>query len=132
MIETNGRPFIVRVTIPAIRTVMTVVVIVFEMATDTPHVHFIGKRIHAVTIITSQLGMAPEQHEVCITGVIEARVGPRSRVVTFLALLSVATLVGVIGSMAAEASFGRVLEDLGLVTVEAGGVRMIANKGIAR
>lgn len=131
MIEATSWPFIVRMANRAICAVMTVVVIVFQVATDTCRVHFIGKWIRAVTIITGQQGVTPQQREVCIASMIETGIGPRNRVVAIFAFVTASTFVRVIGGMAVVARTRRILEDLSLVTVKACGVRMIAHKGVA-
>jgi hypothetical protein len=59
MVKTRGWPFIVGMAVPTICAVVAFVIIVFEMATDTLHVHVIGKRILSMTIIASQLGVTP-------------------------------------------------------------------------
>ena len=109
---------------------VALVVIVFEVATYTFHVHFIRKRILGVTIIASQLSMATKQCEVSIMCVIETRVGPVNRVVTILALLSAAAFVCIVLRVAAEAGFRRVLEDLSHMTIDACGTRVIAHQRI--
>ena len=58
VIEVCRSPFVIRMATCAIGTVMTIVVIILEVATDTSHVHFIGKRIFAVTVVASQLSVA--------------------------------------------------------------------------
>jgi len=60
MIKASGWPFIVGMATPAICAVMTVVVIVFQVATDTFRILFIGKRIRAVAILTRQQGVTPQ------------------------------------------------------------------------
>ena len=130
MVKASGWPLIVRMTVAAICAVMTIVVIVFQVATDTFRVHFIGKRIRAVTILARQQGVTPEQRKICIAIVIETRISPGNRIVTIFALLSAAAFVCIIGGMTAVAGFRRVLEDLVFVTVNACNIRVIANQGI--
>ena len=131
MIKASGRPFIVGMATPAISAVMTIVIIVFQVAADTFRVHFIGKRIRAVTILTRQQGVTPQQGKICIAIVIETGICPCNRIVAIFALLPAATFVCIIGGMAAVAGLRRVLEDLRFVTVKAGSIRVLTNQGIA-
>ena len=130
MVKARGRPFIVGMTTSAVCAVMTVVVIVFQVAADTFRIHFIGKRIRAVTILTRQQGVTPQQAEICVAIVIETRISPCNRIVAIFALLPAATFVCIIGGMAAVAGFRRVLEELRFVTVKACSIRVITNQGI--
>jgi len=129
MIEMYGGPAFTRVTTAAVRAVVTVVVIVFDMATVTCHVHLIGKRILAVTIIAPQFGVPPEQFEFGITGVVETRVGPRDRAVTSLTLAAAAAIVGIIFSVTVNTLTGSIPAfDFRLVTILTSDVEMIADK----
>ena len=130
MIKASGWPFIIGMAAPAVCAVMTVVVIVFQVATDTFRIHFIGKRIRAVTILARQQGVTPQQAKIRIAIVIETRISPVNRVVAIFALLSAATIVCIIGSMAAVAGFRRVLEDLRFVTVKACSIQVITDQGV--
>jgi hypothetical protein len=74
VIEIGGRPFFVRMATTAIGAVMSIVVIVFQVTTDTFGIQLIGERIRAVAIIASQQGVTPEQLEFGVAGMIETRI----------------------------------------------------------
>ena len=132
MIEVNRRPFITRMTVPAIGAVMTVVTIIFPVTARTCSVHFIGEGVFTVTVITRQLRVTSEQSEISIAGMVETGIGPANRVVAIFAFLSATTLMRVIVDMAAVAVLWRLAEDLGLVTIDACCVFMIAHERVVR
>jgi hypothetical protein len=114
----------------AIGAVVTVVVIVLEMTSDTFHVEFVVKRIVAVTVIASQLDVTSFQYEVGIACMIEARVSPRDRVVAIVTLSSAAAFVSIVICMAVEAGIRYVREGVGLVTVEARALQMLSDQWV--
>lgn len=71
MIEASRGPLVIGMASSAVGTVVTAVVIIFEVATDTIHVHFIGKRIFAVTVVASQLSVTAPECEIGITLMVE-------------------------------------------------------------
>lgn len=131
VIEARGSPRIIVVAVPAVCRVMSVMVVVIEMAGDAGRVEAVGKRIAAVTTVTCQARMAPQQFEICIAGVIETRVRPVERTVTILASFSTAAIMRVIFCMAAEARLWRTLEGLIFMAVETGHICVLANERIA-
>ncbi len=52
-------PFVSRMAALAIRAVVTVMAVVFQVTAHTCRVHFIGEGICAVTIIAAQPGVMP-------------------------------------------------------------------------
>ena len=130
VIEMGRGPFIVLMTATAIGTVMAIMVVIFEVATDTSHIHFIGKRIRGVTIIASQLGVTTQKREISIARVIKTRIVPVRRVVAVLALFAAASIVRIIVGVTTKAVLRRVLEDLGFVAAQAICVGVFADQGI--
>jgi len=58
MLEASRRPLVIGMASSTVGAVVAVVVVILEVATDTSHVHFVGKRIFAVTVVASQLSVA--------------------------------------------------------------------------
>ena len=56
--------------------VMTVVVVVLEMAADATHVHHVIERVFAVTITATEFRVPALKREVGIAGMVETRVRP--------------------------------------------------------
>ena len=72
---------------------MTFVVIVFEVATDTSHVHDISERVLTVAVGAGQSCVLELQWEVSVVVVVEAGVVPGAGVVAVLTLITAASLM---------------------------------------
>lgn len=79
MVKVHIGPTTAGMTGIAVLAAMSIVIIIFDVAGDTGHVEFIGKRVLAVAAVAALLGMFAVEHEVGITIVIEAGVGPARR-----------------------------------------------------
>ena len=101
---------------------VTVMVVVFEVTGDAGDVQVIGERVLAMTVATALLGVFSIERKVRIARMIEFRVVPAGRRVAIAALLSAATVVGVVFGVAIEARGRRGLE--GLVFVATGAFRL--------
>ena len=53
-----------------------VMVVVFDMAGNTRHFQRIRERVLAVAVVAAERGMTAVEHEICIPGMIKARIGP--------------------------------------------------------
>ena len=104
MVEVHIGPTAAGMTGTAVLAAMPIVIVIFEVAGDTRHVEFIGKRVLAVAAVTALLGMFAIDHEVGITIVIETRVIPTLRVMTVAALIAAAAVVRVIFRVTAVAT----------------------------
>ena len=69
------------------------VVIVFEMTTDTSHIHDIGKRILAVAVGAGQSCVFELQWKIRVVVMVETGVVPGTGVVAVLALLTATPLM---------------------------------------
>ncbi len=72
---------------------MTFVVIVFEVATDTSHVHDISERVLTVAVGAGQSCVLELQWEVSVVVVVETGVVPGAGVVAVLTLITAAPLM---------------------------------------
>ncbi len=72
---------------------MRFVVIVFEVATDTSHIHDISKRIFAVAVGAGQSCVLELQWKVGVVVVVETGVVPGTGIVAVFALLAAAPLM---------------------------------------
>lgn len=127
MIEVDCSPFIIRVAVSAIRTVMAIVLIIFEMATDTCRFVSVAERVFAVTIVAGQQGVLSYQRKFRIAGVIKSRLIPGNRAVTVFALLAATPFVKIVIRMATETRRLRDLQRSIFVAISAGGLQVIAN-----
>lgn len=88
VIERRPGPFLARVARAAISTAMSCVTIVFQVAAGAGHVHNIIKQVFAVAISTAQGRVFKLKRKISVTGVVETRVTPRTRVVAGLAIFA--------------------------------------------
>ncbi len=109
---------------------MPIVIVIFEVAGDTGHVEFIGKRVLAVAAVTALLGMFAIDHEVGITIVIETCVVPTVRVMTVAALIAAAAVVRVIFRVAVVTHGRRVLKGIVCMAVQAAWLLVFADQGV--
>ena len=99
---------------------MPFVIIVFEVTTDTSHIHDIVERVFAVTVGAGQGRVLKLERKVRVAAVIEAGVVPGTGVVAILTLFTAASLVRIILGVTAVTSGRRILMCLISVTVSAG------------
>lgn len=129
VIEMALRPRFIRVAFSAFGPVMTLVIIVFEMAGDAFHVHVnVVPRVFAVTVVAGQLCVFAFEREVRVLRMVETRVGPIARIVAGLAIFPAAAVVGIVFSVATDAVHRRILMRLVFVAVPAFHVTMLANQ----
>ena len=130
VLEENRRPRLGGMAGIAGGAEMTVVVVVFQVTGDAGDVQFVGERVLAMAVATALLGMFSVEREVRIARMIELRVVPAGRRVAIAALLSTATVVGVVFGMAVEARRRRGLEGLVLVATGAFGFGVFADQRV--
>ena len=107
---------------------MAVVVVVFEVARDTRHIHFIVERVLAVAVAAAQLRMLAVERKVRVTRMIELRVVPAGRRVAVAAFLSAAPVVRVVFGMAVEARGRRADKRLVFMATGTLGFRVLADQ----
>ena len=98
---------------------VTVVVVIFKMAGNTCGIQAVTERILAVAVTACKQSMFAGQLEGRVTGVVERRILPSSRLVTVLTLFPAASGVGVIVRMASITGCWCFREGLVGVAVEA-------------
>lgn len=126
MVEMYIGPTATGMTGIAVLAAMPIVMVIFEVAGDTGHVEFIGKRVLAVAAVTALLGMFAIDHEVGITIMIETRVVPTLRVMTVAAFVAAAAVVRVIFRVTAVATRLSDGELAILMAARAGSIHVLA------
>ena len=93
VIECCYLPRLTAVARATVVTAMPFVVIVFEVATDTSHVHDISKRIFTVAVGAGQSRVLELQWEVRVVAVVETGVVPGAGIVAVFTLLAATPLM---------------------------------------
>lgn len=132
VIEQRLGPCHAVVAVTAFRSVVPFMLVVFKVTTDAGHIHFVAKRIVAVTVITSELCMMAFKRKVGISRVVEAGVGPRCRVVAILALVPAAPIMMIIFRMAVVARIWCACEFFNAVAVFARRFGMTTDQFVIR
>lgn len=109
-------------------TEVALVIVVFAVACNAVRIHFIAKRIVAVTVVADQQGMFAHQVERRIPRVIERGVMPVGGLVAVSALLATAPIVCVVLGMAAEAGCRGFNKGVVSMTIQAAGRRVITDQ----
>jgi len=132
MIEAGVFPGTAGMTGAAIGAEVTVVVVIFEVATRARDVEFVRKRVFGVTFATFHFAMLTVECELCVAGVIETGIGPARRRMTVVTFLATASFMDIVFRMAAGA--GRFSAQKGLVFVASAalGGGMIADQWVVR
>jgi len=125
-------PEIVAMTGAAIVAEVTVVTVVFAVATHTRDVEFIRKRVFAVTVVTDEFAVPAVECELSVAGVIETGIGPTDRRMAVITFLAAATFMDVVFGVAAVAGSCSVQKCLVFVAAATLDVDMIADQWIVR
>ena len=130
VIKSNFRPVRAYMAGVTLLAEVALMIVVLEVTGYTRDLKFVGERIVAVAAIASLIGVLAIQRKVRIAAVIEAGVGPISRIVAVVTFFSAAPVVGVIFSMASETGCRCILKSLDLVTIQAGSLLVLPEQRI--
>lgn len=126
VVEADIFPGSARMAGAAIITKVTLVIVVFEVATDAGGVEFVRKRVFAVTVATNELSVSAVEYKLRVASMVEAGVGPAGRRMTIAALLAAATVMGIVFCVTAETGRRRILKCLIFVAAAALGFQVLA------
>lgn len=128
VVEAGIFPGSARVAGAAIIAEMTLVIVVFEVATDAGGIEFVRKRVFAVTVATGELSVLAVEYELRVASMVETGVGPAGRRMTVAALLAAAAIMRIVVCVTAETGRCRILIGLVFVAAAALGFPVLANQ----
>lgn len=83
--------------------IVSIVIVVFEVAGNTPCFHFVVERTFGMTITASKLAVFAQKIEGRVPRMVKARVVPITWIMAAAALIAAAAVVCVVVSMAVDA-----------------------------
>ena len=123
-------PIIIAVAGNALTAVMSVVLVVFQVAGYAHLFHFVLERVFRMAVVAGQCGVLALKWKFGVARMIETRVVPVAGVVAIFALLAAAAIVCIIFGVTVKARRGCIQERMVFVAVQTGGLLVFAEQWV--